>query len=119
MKLHLHLITALLIFVLILVGGAYTYHHVEGWSILDSTYFTVITATTIGYGDLTPQTTTGKIFTMFFAFFGVATVLYFISAIGSYIFKENINKRVDQLKHHIQKQEELKNKKTNKKLKRK
>ena len=103
MKLHLHLITALLIFMLILSSGVYTYHHIEGWSILDSAYFTVITTTTIGYGDLTPQTATGKIFTMFFAFFGVATVLYFISAIGSFIFKKHLEEKVKQVKTKLKK----------------
>ncbi|MFN8377767.1 MAG: potassium channel family protein [Anaerolineae bacterium] len=35
----------------ILVVGTIFYHLVEGWNILDSVYFCVITLTTIGYGD--------------------------------------------------------------------
>ena len=102
MRLHLHLIVAILIFVSILAGGAYTYHQVEGWSKLDSAYFTVVTVTTIGYGDLAPKTSTGKIFTMFFAFLGVATALYFLSTISSYLFKEHVDKKVDQIKNRIE-----------------
>ena len=41
--------------------GTVIYHFVEGWSWLDSLYFSVITLTTIGYGDFSPQTDLGKI----------------------------------------------------------
>ena len=65
------------------------YHRVEGWNYLDSTYFLVITATTIGYGDLTPQTDLGKIITIFYSFVGIAVVFYLISLIGNFIFKDS------------------------------
>lgn len=32
----------------------------EGWSILDSIYFSFVTGLTIGYGDLAPKTVTGR-----------------------------------------------------------
>ena len=42
--------------------GTVVYHYIEGWSWLGSLYFSVITLTTIGYGDFSPQTDLGKIF---------------------------------------------------------
>lgn len=51
--------------------GATFYHFVEKFSWLDSFYFTFITLATIGYGDFSPQTDAGKIFTMFYALFGI------------------------------------------------
>jgi hypothetical protein len=39
----------------IVVIGTVVYHYVEAWSWLDSLYFSVITLTTIGFGDFAPQ----------------------------------------------------------------
>ena len=47
----------------ILLTGTIFYRHVQGWSWIDSLYFSVITLATVGYGDLTPTTEWSKIFT--------------------------------------------------------
>jgi len=121
MRFHLHLFTSILIFLLVIFAGSYTYHKLEGWSEIDSVYFTVVTATTIGYGDLHPQTDAGKIFTIFFSLFGVATVLYFISLIGTSIFKKHLKEKVKEEETKLKRREEIleKKKKINKKIKRK
>lgn len=51
--------------------GAVFYHAVEKWNWINSFYFTVITISTVGYGDFSPQTNAGKLFTMPFIFIGV------------------------------------------------
>lgn len=117
MKIHLHLGTSIVVLLLFIAVGSYTYQNVEGWNAVDSTYFVVITMTTIGYGDLAPQTDVGKIFTIFFSFFGIAMAFYFVSIIGSFIFEKQLNRKVDQIKHSFEKKEEEKKKKTKSKKK--
>ncbi|MBA2376840.1 MAG: potassium channel family protein [Actinomycetota bacterium] len=66
-----------------LLSGTLFYRSVEGWGILDSLYFSVITLTTIGYGDLAPATNVGKIFTIVYVFVGVGLIAAFIGKIAS------------------------------------
>lgn len=51
--------------------GVVFYHFVENWSWVDSFYFCVVTLATVGYGDITPQTDAGKIFTSFYILIGI------------------------------------------------
>ncbi|MCB9421126.1 MAG: two pore domain potassium channel family protein [Ardenticatenaceae bacterium] len=64
--------------VIVIFSGAWFYHVREGWSWLDSFYFTVVTLTTVGYGDLSPQTALGKIFTMIYILAGLSIISSFI-----------------------------------------
>ncbi|GLE01321.1 hypothetical protein PINS_up010151 [Pythium insidiosum] len=50
------------------------YHYVEGWSVVDCIYYAMVIVTTVGYGDVIPVKQAGKIFTIFFAFYGIATI---------------------------------------------
>jgi len=61
--------------------GTVVYHYIEGWSWLDSLYCSVITLTTIGYGDFSPQTDLGKIFTLLYIVVGVAFILGFFNSL--------------------------------------
>lgn len=73
------LILALFVIALMLVTGTILFHTLEGWTYTDSFYFTGITVTTLGYGDLVPSTSTSKIITVIFAFVGIGVVLYGIT----------------------------------------
>lgn len=57
--------------VTVLAVGVVFYHIVENLSWLDSLYFSVITLTTIGYGDIVPKTDAGKLFTTFYVLIGI------------------------------------------------
>jgi len=72
----------LLITILVLTIGTIFYHLVEGWSILDSLYFVMVTLTTVGFGDFSPQTNLGKLFTIFYLFIGVGVILTFVNILA-------------------------------------
>ena len=61
--------------------GTVAYHFLENWSWLDSLYFSIITLTTIGYGDYSPQTDGGKWFTIFYIIIGVGIILTFVNTV--------------------------------------
>jgi voltage-gated potassium channel len=80
----------ILLVILAVIGiGTVFYHRVEGFSFLDSVYFCVITLATVGYGDLTPKTDAGKIFTMFYVLIGVGI----IASSVSYLLKRTAQNR--------------------------
>jgi voltage-gated potassium channel Kch len=66
----------------ILLVGVLFYSNVEHWSALNALYFSVITLTTVGYGDLTPQTNLGKMFTIIYIFIGLGVILGLVSIIA-------------------------------------
>ncbi len=66
------LISAVAIFTLLF--GTWAYHAIEKWSWVDSFYFCVVSLTTVGYGDIAPKTTFGKLFTCLYLLVGVAII---------------------------------------------
>lgn len=65
----------------VLLAGTVFYHYQEGWKWLDSVYFCVITLSTIGYGDFSPVTDGGKIFTIGYIIVGIGIILSFINTV--------------------------------------
>jgi voltage-gated potassium channel Kch len=62
---------------LVILGGAIFYHLVEKLSWLNAVYFCVVTLATVGYGDITPKTDAGKVFTIFYILIGVGIIATF------------------------------------------
>jgi len=65
-------------FALLMIGlGSVFYHIVEKLNWLDAVYFCVVTLATVGYGDITPHTNLGKVFTIFYILTGVGIIATF------------------------------------------
>jgi voltage-gated potassium channel len=89
-----------------IVLGTLIFHVLEGWSFLDSLYVTAQTVTTVGFGDLAPVTTAGRIFASLFMVVGVGVVLFALtSAVQSIVQSEVLaavgqRRRVKKIKMH-------------------
>lgn len=68
-----------------------THSSFEGWPIIDSLYFAVVTFTTIGYGDIAPQTLAGKLFTTVFAVLGFCILGIALGVVGSKMVEAELN----------------------------
>lgn len=88
--------------IVVLILGTIVYHYLEGWEWLDSLYFSVITLTTVGYGDFAPQTPGGKIFTIIYIIVGIGIILSFVDSVYSH-FSRNTLERRNQLRKRVKK----------------
>jgi voltage-gated potassium channel len=70
------LVLLVLIPLLLVTFGTLGFHVLEGWPLADALYTTVITLSTIGYGDFVPRSLPGKVFTMGLVLGGVFTIFY-------------------------------------------
>src|SRR5215831_10452215 len=61
--------------------GTIGFHFIEGWSFPDSLYVTVQTLTTVGYGDQTPRSGTGRMFAVVVMLIGAGGVALAVSTI--------------------------------------
>jgi len=71
-------IVLLLLIVLIIISVLF-FHEVEGWSYLNSYYYTIVTVATVGYGDYTPKTDIGKIGATLLIIIGIGLFSAFVS----------------------------------------
>ncbi|MDK3018444.1 potassium channel family protein [Pseudodonghicola flavimaris] len=78
--------------VFILTLGTLFFRYVEGWSWIDSYFFTVVTISTVGYGNLVPVTLLGKLGTTFLIFFGLGVFAVAIQQFALY----NMRKREEE-----------------------
>jgi hypothetical protein len=80
--------------------GALGMMAIEKLSFTTAFYWAVVTVTTVGYGDVTPKTDFGKIFTCVFATLAVGTVGWAISTIAELYIKASLvndaNEKLDQ-----------------------
>ena len=100
---------ALYFLILIIVMGTVGYHFLEGWSLANSFYATIVTLGTVGFGDFCPVTPAGKLFALFIIVFGVGTLAYTFAMIMERFaegrFKEilgrgKLEKRIKKMENH-------------------
>ena len=64
---------------LVFIAGTLWYSLIEQWDLLDAVYMTVITLTTVGYGEIHPLGDRGHVFTIALILAGVITIGYIVN----------------------------------------
>lgn len=73
------------VIVLTITVGTIGYKIIESWSWSDALYMTMITITTVGFGEVKPLTEPGRLFTVFLIFGGIGIVTYTTSTVIQYL----------------------------------
>ncbi len=101
---------AIMLLVVLLFVGVMGFKLLSGYSLVDALYMTVITITTVGFGEVAPLDDNAKIFTIFLILASVFIVGYALTVITEYILSSNnieelkqkkMKKKIDNLSNHI------------------
>jgi hypothetical protein len=80
-----HIAVLLAMTVSLIACATVFYRWQEGWRWLDAAYFSVVTIASVGYGDLTPKTDAGKLFTIIYIFSGLGLFVASATALANHI----------------------------------
>lgn len=101
---------AITLMLAVLLLGIFGYWFIADYTLVEAFYMTIITVTTVGYGEIRPLSTEGKIFTAFLIVLSVFIFAFAISVISEYILSRNslqllkkkkVKIQIDQLQNHI------------------
>ena len=102
--------TAVFLLVFLLFVGVLGFKIMSNYTWVDAIYMTVITITTVGFGEVQPLDDAAKIFTVFLILTSVVILGYAITVITEYILSKNnleelkqrkMQKKIDGFKDHI------------------
>jgi len=90
--------------------GTIGYVAIEDWSAADGFYMTIITMSTVGYGETNELTPEGRTFTSVLIFFCLVTMTYWSASLTSFILEQELSgaylrrrmlKMISKLKNHV------------------
>jgi hypothetical protein len=81
--------------------GTTFYWAAEDWTVTESLYFSVVSLTTVGYGDLVPTTDESRLFTALYLILGVGLLMGFITAAA--------NAKLAERQHHLEERQHERN----------
>lgn len=95
---------------LVVLAGTVGFWFLEGGSLIDALYFTVVTVSTVGFGDTVPQSQVGKVFTISLIGCGYGFVIYTIALftelavsgdLGRLLGRSRMKREIQALKDHM------------------
>jgi voltage-gated potassium channel len=94
----------------LIVIGTFGYHLIEGWDLIDCLYMTIITIATVGFKEVGPLSTGGKLFTMGLIVASLGSLAYVGTSIAQFVFDGDlanyiktyrVDKKIAKLKNHV------------------
>ena len=74
-----------------MIAGVVAYSFLfEDWDVVDALYFSMVTFTTVGYGDISPGSQMGRLFTCVYAVAGIVIIGAIIGKIGEHVAENQI-----------------------------
>ncbi|MBW2568075.1 MAG: potassium channel protein [Deltaproteobacteria bacterium] len=104
-----HLMLSVLLTIFIISFGTAGYMLIEHWNIFDAMYMTVITISTVGYGEIHEISKIGRLFTVFLVFTGVGFCIYVAGSVVQFMVegqirtilgRRRLDKKIGRLKNH-------------------
>lgn len=101
---------AVLLLLAVFVAGVFGYKFISAYTWIDAFYMTVITITTVGFGEVVPLDDVDKLFTSVLILSSIFILAYAISVITEYMLSKNnignlrekrIHKIIDSMKDHV------------------
>lgn len=104
-----HLKISMMVLLALVSLGVTGYMTIEGWSLLDALYMSIITLGTVGFKEVHDLSPYGKMFTICLIVFGVSVLGYIVGSLAQIMFegqiqriigRKKVEKRIDSLKDH-------------------
>lgn len=101
---------ALVLLFLVFLGGVFGFEFLFDYGWIDAVYMTVITITTVGFGELHPLTNAEKVFTSLFIISSIFIVGYALSVVTEYVLSRDnfgnlrmkkVEKQIRSLQNHV------------------
>ena len=74
--------------VLVVTGTLFYWRFEDGWSVIDALYFSVVTLTTVGYGDLHATSPGTQIFTIIYILTGFGVLVALLTSVAQQYLKQ-------------------------------
>ena len=87
---RMQLARAVLTLAILVVGGMVGYMLIEGWSLVDAAYMVVLTFTTVGYGEVNPLSSNGRLFTMALMVAGIGVMFYILTGVVQLVVEQEV-----------------------------
>jgi len=86
--------------IMLLIGTTF-FSFIEDLSVIDAFYLSGSTITTVGYGNISPETDVGKVFSVIYSIVGIGTVFFILGKLFHILFMNTLLDPVFHERHQL------------------